>query len=268
NSPVVSVQSDLSTPDGPKTYALPCSPTAAPVDTPSSRHSSISRQREHRRPPPRPRQNFRLGPDSAILRRRHVYRNQLYSLHVGSNRLSRFRDLTPEMFRRDEEFISRARKWIRRELQVFEFLNASQLEGGKENTEPAVRSRRAKNAEFLLEYIIAILKSVDIKGSGGQAEEMLQEFLGRDDTRLFLHELRAWLRSPYTALEDWDRAVQYNKLLPGDGHRLKAVERPDPERRRDGDSGPLTDSRQSQWRKDYQPHRYPPVRGYDRYIPD
>ena len=52
---------------------------------------------------------------------------------------------------------------------------------------------------------------MDIKGSGGQAEDMLQEFLGRDNTRLFLHELRAWLRSPYTSLEDWDRHVQYNE---------------------------------------------------------
>ena len=67
---------------------------------------------------------------------------------------------------------------------------------------------RTKNAEFLLEYIIAILKSVDIKGPDGQAEVKLQEFLGRDDARLFLHELRAWLQSPYTLLEDWDRHVQ------------------------------------------------------------
>ena len=64
---------------------------------------------------------------------------------------------------------------------------------------------------LLLEYIIAILKTVDIKGSGGQAEDMLQEFLGRDNTRLFLHELRAWLRSPYISLEAWDRNVQYNQ---------------------------------------------------------
>ena len=73
--------------------------------------------------------------------------------------------------------------------------------------------RRARNAEFLLEYIVAILKTVDIKGSGGQAEDMLQEFLGRENARLFLHELGAWLRSPYTSLSDWDRAVQYDEAL-------------------------------------------------------
>lgn len=93
---------------------------------------------------------------------------------------------------------------IRRELQVFEFLRT-------DGSEAEEVTRRANNAEFLLEYVIAILKSVDVKGSGGQAEDMLQEFLGREHTRLFLHELRAWLRSPYTSLEDWDRHVQYNE---------------------------------------------------------
>lgn len=62
---------------------------------------------------------------------------------------------------------------------------------------------------------MAILKTVDIQGSGGQAEEMLQEFLGRENTRLFLHEMRAWLRSPYMSLDDWDRHVQYNEAGAG-----------------------------------------------------
>ncbi|MCJ1246633.1 hypothetical protein MMC30_003842 [Trapelia coarctata] len=115
------------------------------------------------------------------------------------------------MFARTPDLVSKARKWIRRELQVFGFLNPSSgTEGGEEGG--ATPTRRANNAEFLLEYIIAILKTVDIKGSGGQAEDMLQEFLGRENTRLFLHELRAWLRSPHLSLEAWDRNVQYNKV--------------------------------------------------------
>jgi len=130
----------------------------------------------------------------------------MFSLHVGSNRVSRFKELTPQIFSRDPELVSRARKWIRRELQVFEFLTPDKSSSS---------DRRANNAEFLLEYIVAILKTVDIQGSGGQAEDMLQEFLGRDNTRLFLHELRAWLRSPYTSLEDWDRHVQYNEAVAG-----------------------------------------------------
>ena len=143
-----------------------------------------------------------VNPDAALLRRRHVYRHSLYSRHTGSNRLSRFRDFRPATVSCDADLLSRARKWIRRELQVFEYLSPK-------NDHPESSARRSNNAEFLLEYTIAILKTVDIKGSRGQAEEMLLEFLGRDNTRLFLHELSAYLRSPYNSLEDWDRHIQY-----------------------------------------------------------
>jgi len=189
-----------------KTYTVP--PRATPAtssstSTPSNLYTGARRPyRQRREYAPR----TLPTPDEALLRRRHIYRNQLFSLHVGSNRVSRFRDLTPQLFNSDAELISRARKWIRRELQVFEFLNPDNTTGF---------DRRANNAEFLLEYIVAILKTVDVQGSGGQAEDMLQDFLGREHTRLFLHELRAWLRSPYTSLDDWDRHVQYNESVPG-----------------------------------------------------
>ncbi|KID91749.1 RING finger domain protein [Metarhizium guizhouense ARSEF 977] len=157
---------------------------------------------------------------NVVAARRDVYRHQRYSKHVGSNRLSRYRELTPQMFRSDAELVSRARMWIRRELRVFSFLSPDD-EGENDDgstsqpthtgSRTTIQHRRANNAEFLLEYIIAILKSVDIMGSGGQAEDMLSDFLGRENTRLFLHELRAWLRSPFTKLEDWDRAVQYER---------------------------------------------------------
>ncbi|GAB0139130.1 hypothetical protein EsDP_00007345 [Epichloe bromicola] len=163
-------------------------------------------------------QGRRAAVSDVIANRRSVYRHQRYSKHVGSNRLSCYRELTSHMFCTDTELVSRARMWIRRELRVFSFLSPSdgdesnsQLEGSSASMTEAQR-RRANNAEFLLEYVVAILKSVDIMGSGGQAEEMLSDFLGRDNTRLFLHELRAWLRSPFTKLEDWDRAVQYEDV--------------------------------------------------------
>lgn len=123
--------------------------------------------------------------------------------------------MTPEQFNHDESLVSRARKWIRRELQVFSFLNPETEEedrGRGHVPRPGrqrLEERRASNAEFLLEYVIAILRTVDIKGSAGQAEELLKDFIGRENARLFLHELLAWLRSPYTSLEDWDRHVQY-----------------------------------------------------------
>lgn len=78
------------------------------------------------------------------------------------------------MVRDDEELQSRAKMWIRRELRVFEWTR--------------------ENSEFILEYILAMLKTLDIKSSTGAAEDMLAEFLGRDNAKIFLHELHAFLR--------------------------------------------------------------------------
>ncbi|KAM0549137.1 hypothetical protein ACHAPJ_009592 [Fusarium lateritium] len=184
--------------------------------------SSIRRQLPPRRRPYARRSRYEtpsLNPSDEIARRRDVYRHNRYSKHVGSNRLSRYRELTPAAFCTDNELVSRARMWIRRELQVFSFLapdaDETESRNGDSSSRTQAERRRANNAEFLLEYIIAVLKSVDIMGSAGQAEEMIADFLGRDNTRLFLHELRAWLRSPYTKLADWDRAVQYDVSATG-----------------------------------------------------
>ncbi|EXJ59759.1 hypothetical protein A1O7_03906 [Cladophialophora yegresii CBS 114405] len=155
-----------------------------------------------------------ISKDTALDFRRHVYRHKLYSLHVGSNRISRYRNLTPASFAKDEHLTSRARMFIRRELQVFDFLNPSSAQS---SSCAKSSDRRANNADFLLEYIVGILKSIDLKGSTGQAEELLKDFLGREHTRIFLHDLEAWLRSPYEHLKDWDRAVQYAMPAEADG---------------------------------------------------
>ncbi|KAK8027780.1 hypothetical protein PG991_004836 [Apiospora marii] len=147
--------------------------------------------------------------DEAVLLRRGIYRDQLYSLHVGSNPVSQYRDLTPQLFEQDPTLVSRARMWLRRELKVFEFLHTPP--SNPQRGDDVTTRRRANNAEFLLEYIIAILKIVDIQGSQGQAQEMLKEFLGRDHARLLLHELKNFLRSPYTSLGAWDCHVQYDQ---------------------------------------------------------
>ncbi|KAL5337351.1 hypothetical protein BJX70DRAFT_249375 [Aspergillus crustosus] len=213
-SDVSSVKYDLESPGGPKIYQLPELPPSS-VNTASTDHihphgrpnRNARRSRRPRSPPPQ-------VSNDPLLRRQQVYRNRLYSLRVGSNCLSQYREFTPEMFNRDEELASRARKWIRRELRVFEFLNpdaSSDASVGRPGQQ-RLENRRGNNAEFLLEYIIAILRTVDIKGSAGQAEELLRDFLGRDNASLFLHELHAWLRSPYVSLEDWDRNVQYDDM--------------------------------------------------------
>lgn len=132
-----------------------------------------------------------------------MYQRKLFSLHVGSNPFSGYRDIKPDVIANSPDMQSKARTWIRRELRVFTFLH----------TDPAASSSDAattsSNAEFLLSYIVSILKMVDLKASNGHAESLLAEFLGRENGRLFLHELNSWMRSPYTKVEEWDQNVQY-----------------------------------------------------------
>lgn len=208
------MQYELNATQGPKLYKVPSPSATFPTVPVTSRSRPGNRYgpRGGRRPPPPPRPQS----DDPLERRRNVYRNRTYSMRVGSNRLSQYRELTPDLFARDEELVSRARKWIRRELRVFSFLNPEPEHEERISHQVSrpgpqrLENRRANNAEFLLEYVIAILRTVDLKGSAGQAEELLRDFIGRENACLFLHELQAWLRSPYNSLEDWDRHVQYS----------------------------------------------------------
>ncbi|CAG8186218.1 unnamed protein product [Penicillium nalgiovense] len=218
---LTAVQYDLNATQGPKLYKLPPPSAAIPAAPSSARFHPGNRYGPRgRRPPPLPRPQ----PDDPLERRRNVYRNQTYSMRVGSNRLSQYRELTPELFARDEALVSRARKWIRRELRVFSFLNPEPEDVERTSHQVSrpgpqrLENRRANNAEFLLEYVIAILRTVDLKGSAGQAEDLLRDFIGRENACLFLHELQAWLRSPYNSLEDWDRHVQYSNAPRSTSH--------------------------------------------------
>ena len=137
---------------------------------------------------------------SSTLRRRNVYRSNLYSFHVGTNRLSGFQDMTPARFCEDGRLRSRAKAFIRRELCALHLLDA------RTYRRPLWR---VSNAEVFLERVICMLKAVDLQASDGLAEQWLCQHFERKHARLFLHELRAWLRSPYLTLEAWDRHAQY-----------------------------------------------------------
>ncbi|KAL5377058.1 hypothetical protein DPSP01_010023 [Paraphaeosphaeria sporulosa] len=193
------VQYDWRSPTDFKHYTVP---TLQRAPAPTYAHHSLPRRpRTSRRPYEQPQ------PDVAILRRRHVYRHKLYSFHVGSNPISGYQDITPEMVSNSPELQSKARAWIRRELRVFTFLHTDPENG------PSAGATTSSNAEFLLAYIVAILKKVDLKASNGHAEDLLTEYLGRQNARLFLHELYAWMRSPCNKVVDWDRQVQYEEEL-------------------------------------------------------
>lgn len=213
---ITAIEYDWRSPHDFKTYFTPLPPaesTSGPQPL-----AATARQNTHRIQRRRPRRYQAVpGEDPfsevTISRRRYVYKNKLYSLHVGSNRISKFKDFTPTIFSQSAELQTRARKWIRRELHVFDFLSPD-ADPTAARQATAGAARRANNAEFLLEYIIALLRTVDIKDSSGRADEKLADFLGVENARLFLHELESWLRSPYIELNAWDRAVQYQHALP------------------------------------------------------
>ncbi|CAK7241371.1 MAG: hypothetical protein STHCBS139747_002832 [Sporothrix thermara] len=192
-------------------------PAPAPLSSYSS-PSRIVRPRRQRRLHAAPASSLAHEPPAAALeRRRRVYRLGLYARHVGANRHSRYyRELTPRLFAQDPDLVSRARAFLRRELQVF-WEGADRPVATEAALDGAPRGRRrANNVEFLLEYIVAILQTIDLQDSSGQAEKLLQGFFGgrRDHTRQFLHELRSFLRSPYLTLASWDRHVQYGPPGP------------------------------------------------------
>jgi hypothetical protein len=130
--------------------------------------------------------------DPTLPFRHSIYTQNLYSQRIGSNARSRHRDFSAQDFTRDTSLQSRARIFLRRELGVFTFLDVP-------------------GRGYLVEYIVTVLRVWDVKGADGKARELVAEFLGQRSAALLLHELEAWLRSPFEALEGWDREVQYGR---------------------------------------------------------
>lgn len=192
---ILEVQYDWQGPEEYKAYQVP----APKAPAASSTQEATSRGRRSNRPPrlpAAPNSSPLTLNDPALERRRHVYRSRLYALYVGSNRISGYRDLTPSTIVRAPELQSRARAFLRRELRVFGFLDT------------AVAPRRS-NREFLVEYIVGVLRTQDLRSADSKAEELLKDYLGRENARMLLHELEAWMKSPFARLEEWDEVVQY-----------------------------------------------------------
>ncbi|KAI5842564.1 RING finger domain protein [Morchella snyderi] len=164
-----------------------------PPKPPSPPHNH--HHRRHRAPtPPSPSADFAA---SAIQRRRHIYKHHLRSRHIGSNGYTRFRSATPQHFRRSPALVSRARTFLRRELHVFPWLDGDR--------------------EYVLEYVTAILKCIDLRGAEGAAEDMIADFVGRRNAQVLVHELYAWVRSPFERLVQFDSFVQYGEVVDAPG---------------------------------------------------
>lgn len=188
---VLEVQYDWRGPEDYKTYHVPSKEdTTRPVAGSTYAHQPYRRRAQPRRDvcPIRP------PVDDILERRRRVYREGLPSLHIGANRISQYKDFTQQDFLASDELQTKAKQFLRRELKVFDFLD---------------NNPRASSRDFLIVYIVFVLKSHELRGADGRAEDLVAEFLGRENASLLLHEMESWLRSPYLSLEDWDGEVQY-----------------------------------------------------------
>ncbi|KEQ91256.1 hypothetical protein AUEXF2481DRAFT_33208 [Aureobasidium subglaciale EXF-2481] len=192
-TPLTAIEYDWRSPDDRKVYIIP---KKEEPKTPSVA-TGTSRFRPPRRTLAQSHHTTNRNPDAALAFRRRIYADQNYSLHVGTNRTSQYRNFTPATFTTSAALQSRARLFMRREFQAFDFLAENNARLG-----------------FLIEYIVAVLKTTEIKDASGSASTLAAEFLGTNAASLFLHELEAWLRSPYERLEDWDRHVQYAPKRP------------------------------------------------------
>jgi len=70
------------------------------------------------------------------------------------------------MVRDEPELQSKAKAWIRRELDVFEWTK--------------------ENREWLLEYLLAVVKSMNLKAADGSAEKLVEEFIGKEFAGVFV----------------------------------------------------------------------------------
>ncbi|KJZ77111.1 hypothetical protein HIM_03432 [Hirsutella minnesotensis 3608] len=199
-------------PAAPSTTTLPPhAPQRTLAQAPSNRnpHLIAARGRRRRRVQrPRPRDE-----PAGLETRRQVYRLRQYSMHVGSNPRSRYRELTRDDFVGSADLQRRARLFLRRELQVFGWLAVAEVDGpdpARTSTPPAQRPRPTVTLERMVNHIVMLLHHAGIRSSDGLIENDLTRHLGRENANQLLHELNSFLRSPFATLEEWDRHVQYH----------------------------------------------------------
>lgn len=134
--------------------------------------------------------------DRAIEKRRYVYREGLYALHVGSSpHTGLSAPPSPSHFATQPALLSLATPFLHRELLALSGLFPLDI-------------------PFLTTYILSILKVMDLRSEG--AVKLIAEVIGEADiAEHFTHEFTTFLRWATGSIgrgkkvEDWDRWVSY-----------------------------------------------------------
>ena len=157
--------------------------------------------------------------------RMDIYRSGRYALHIGSSAHNSYRVLSVDDFSTDEHLARRASAFIRRELLVIDRLDSQERQRSPDLGLVRHLLEQRLGREYFgsqrVDYIMRVLKTADMQGANGAAEEMLRPVVG-GVTAQFLHELRAFLRSPFDRVEEWDEVVRYGP--PTRGTRVESID--------------------------------------------
>jgi hypothetical protein len=164
-----------------------------------------------------------------------IYREGRYALHIGSSSYNSYRTLSVSDFQHDDQLTRRATAFIRRELLIIDCLNPRERrqfpDAGPMRSLLEQRVGRNYWGSQRVDYVMRVLRAVDMQSANGAAEEILRPVTG-EFTGLFLHELRAFLRSPFGRVEEWDEVVRYGPPTRGmraddeDGYERRAFRLP------------------------------------------
>jgi E3 ubiquitin-protein ligase Topors len=116
------------------------------------------------------------------MRRREIYKHDLYVKHVASNKITRFGPPpTPAKIANSADLQSRATAFVRRDLRALgwedsSFSNSHRGRGdsSQDVVSPGVQ-RQGIDLEFMTSYVITLIKMIDLRGERGV--RLLAEYL-------------------------------------------------------------------------------------------
>ncbi|KAI8915953.1 hypothetical protein EDD86DRAFT_197281 [Gorgonomyces haynaldii] len=123
--------------------------------------------------------------DESLRERQRVYSFGLRCRHRGTNRYSKFRDLSPQYLREHQQKLRTLVPWIRRELLAI---------------------LRIPDVTIIIDFVLQVMQQHDLQSD--EAIQLLEEYL-EDDAEHFVHELVNFARSELS-MEHYDRQVQYD----------------------------------------------------------
>ncbi|KAJ8061500.1 hypothetical protein OCU04_009315 [Sclerotinia nivalis] len=175
-------------------------------------------------------------PQQRMRRRLDVHLTKSFSLPIISFGQ---RKVTPQDIANSSDMEARVRLFAEHEIQVF-YLKCV-CPGCQVSPLPAhivSVNRLEEFRSFVLDRVVDLLKRYDLRDKAVEIEQATEEYLN-EHARLFLHELRAWIESPFETLDQWHRNAKYpdeSSLTPilDDDSAPKPPQRPNLVRRNAG----------------------------------